>query len=73
MRVASALVTYAHDVIQLQAPSLIQEIRDAGLVVGFCDNPSTYAEPLEGKNVDVYIRDGIVVYMDHSTGEQFDV
>ncbi|KAJ8588773.1 hypothetical protein M405DRAFT_739668, partial [Rhizopogon salebrosus TDB-379] len=55
----------------LQVPSLIQGIRDAGLVVGFCDNPLAYAEPMESKNVDAYIRDGIVVYMDHSTGEQF--
>ncbi|KAG1820540.1 uncharacterized protein BJ212DRAFT_1340696 [Suillus subaureus] len=55
----------------LQVPSLIQGIRDAGLVVGFCDSPLAIAEPLEGKNVDAYIRDGIVVYMDHSTSDQF--
>ncbi|KAG1715967.1 hypothetical protein ID866_1191 [Astraeus odoratus] len=57
----------------LQVPSLIQGIRDAGLLVGIHGGPSTSNTMVhfsDGAQVDAYIRDGTVTYLDNSTGEQ---
>lgn len=57
----------------LQVPSLIQGIRDAGLLVGIHGGQATSGIPVcstEGAQVDAYIRDGTVTYMDNSAGEQ---
>lgn len=58
---------YVH---QLQVPSLIQGIRDAGLLVGIHSGPSltdVMSQSAENPHVDVYVHDGTVVYTDHST------
>ncbi|KIJ70440.1 hypothetical protein HYDPIDRAFT_23545 [Hydnomerulius pinastri MD-312] len=57
----------------LQVPSLIQGIRDAGLLVGIHGSPSTpnvIVHSAENAHVDAYIRDGSVVYMDRSAADQ---
>lgn len=56
----------------LQVPSLIQGIRDAGLLVGVHGAPSpsnVIIHSSENTHVDAYIRDGTVVYMERSTGD----
>lgn len=57
----------------LQVPSLIRGIRDTGLLVGIHGGPSTSNLPVcsaDSAQVDAYIRDGTVTYMDNSAGEQ---
>ncbi|KIK99683.1 hypothetical protein PAXRUDRAFT_131479 [Paxillus rubicundulus Ve08.2h10] len=56
----------------LQVPSLIQGIRDAGLLVGVHGGPSpsnVLIHSAESTHVDAYIRDGTVVYMERSAGD----
>jgi len=53
----------------LQVPSLIQGIRDAGLLVGIHNGPSltdVVSQSAENAHIDVYVHDGTVVYTDHS-------
>lgn len=52
---------------QLQVPSLIQGIRDAGLLVGIHGGPTNVM--CEHAHVDAYVHDGTVVYTDHSAGD----
>ncbi|KAH7888050.1 cyclin-dependent protein kinase inhibitor [Phlebopus sp. FC_14] len=57
----------------LQVPSLIQGIRDVGLLVGINGAPcssNAAVHSAENAHVDAYIHDGAVVYMDRSTGDQ---
>ncbi|KAG8218347.1 cyclin-dependent protein kinase inhibitor [Butyriboletus roseoflavus] len=54
----------------LQVPSLIQGIRDTGLLVGIHGSTNGMSELAENAHVDAYVDDATVVYMDGSTNEQ---
>lgn len=51
---------------QTQVPSLIHEIKEAGLLVGIYSATDISPE-IDGCPVDAYLRDGNVVYADLST------
>ncbi|KAJ7162538.1 cyclin-dependent protein kinase inhibitor [Mycena crocata] len=58
----------------MQVPSLIDGIRNAGLIIGINgasekSAPLTSASAIEGTPVDAFVRDGIVFYVDHSMRE----
>ncbi|KAJ7638577.1 cyclin-dependent protein kinase inhibitor [Roridomyces roridus] len=58
----------------MQVPSLIDGIRNAGLLIGIngasdSSEPLTSASPIEGTPVDAFVRDGMVFYVDHSMRE----
>ncbi|KAJ7233137.1 cyclin-dependent protein kinase inhibitor [Mycena haematopus] len=58
----------------MRVPSLIDGIRNAGLLVGIngaseISEPLTSASALEGTPVDAFVRDGMVFYVDHSMRE----
>lgn len=59
---------------QIKVPSLIQGIRNAGLLVGVYGGSDTSASlitasGIEGSPVDAFLKDGIVVYTDLSMRE----
>jgi CDK inhibitor PHO81 len=66
--------SFAHSKLnQIQVPSLIQSIRNVGLLVGVHgvlekSTPLTTAG-LDGCPVDAFLDDGMVVYLDYSTRE----
>jgi CDK inhibitor PHO81 len=58
----------------MQVPSLIDGIRNAGLLIGINgasdkSEPLTSASAIEGTPVDAFVRAGIVFYVDHSGRE----
>ncbi|KAJ7047678.1 cyclin-dependent protein kinase inhibitor [Mycena alexandri] len=58
----------------MQVPSLIDGIRNAGLLIGIngaseISEPLTSASVIEGTPVDAFVRDGMVFYVDHSMRE----
>ncbi|KAJ6516210.1 cyclin-dependent protein kinase inhibitor [Mycena sanguinolenta] len=58
----------------MQVPSLIDGIRNAGLLIGIngaseISEPLTSASAIEGTPVDAFVRDGMVFYVDHSMRE----
>ncbi|KAJ6539036.1 cyclin-dependent protein kinase inhibitor [Mycena capillaripes] len=58
----------------MQVPSLIDGIRNAGLLIGIngaseVSEPLTSASAIEGTPVDAFVRDGMVFYVDHSMRE----
>ncbi|KAJ7688424.1 cyclin-dependent protein kinase inhibitor [Mycena rosella] len=58
----------------MQVPSLIDGIRNAGLLIGIHgasqhSEPLTSASAIEGTPVDAFVRDGTVFYVDHSMRE----
>ncbi|KAJ7122752.1 cyclin-dependent protein kinase inhibitor [Mycena epipterygia] len=58
----------------MQVPSLIDGIRNAGLLIGINgasekSEPLTSASVIEGTPVDAFVRDGMVFYVDHSMRE----
>ncbi|KAL4082008.1 hypothetical protein V8B97DRAFT_1863407 [Scleroderma yunnanense] len=56
-----------------QVPSLVQGIRDAGLLVGIhgdSSTPNVMVHSTDNAQVDAYIRDGTVTYLDNSEGDQ---
>ncbi|KAJ7507446.1 hypothetical protein B0H11DRAFT_1967103, partial [Mycena galericulata] len=58
----------------MQVPSLIDGIRNAGLLIGINgasenSEPLTSASAIEGTPVDAFVRDGMVFYVDHSMRE----
>ncbi|KAH7916817.1 cyclin-dependent protein kinase inhibitor [Hygrophoropsis aurantiaca] len=55
----------------LRVPSLVQGIRDAGLLIGVYGNSQTQnnlavSATFEDNHIDAYIKDGTIVYMDRS-------
>ncbi|KAF7355038.1 Ankyrin repeat protein nuc-2 [Mycena sanguinolenta] len=58
----------------MQVPSLIDGIRNAGLLIGIngaseISEPLTSASAIEGTPVDAFVRDNMVFYVDHSMRE----
>ncbi|KAJ7228963.1 cyclin-dependent protein kinase inhibitor [Mycena pura] len=58
----------------MQVPSLIDGVRNAGLLIGIngateSSEPLTTASVFEGTPVDAFVRDGMVFYVDHSSRE----
>ncbi|KAF8211453.1 cyclin-dependent protein kinase inhibitor [Mycena galopus ATCC 62051] len=58
----------------MQVPSLIDGIRNAGLLIGIngaseISEPLTSVSAIEGTPVDAFVRDGMVFYVDHSMRE----
>lgn len=58
----------------MQVPSLIDGIRNAGLLIGIHgasehSEPLTSASAIEGTPVDAFVREGMVFYVDHSMRE----
>ena len=56
----------------MQVPSLVQGIRDAGLLVGIHGDSSTcdaMVHSADNAQVDAYIRDCTVTYLDNSGGD----
>ncbi|KAJ6627519.1 cyclin-dependent protein kinase inhibitor [Mycena sp. CBHHK59/15] len=58
----------------MQVPSLIDGIRNAGLLIGIngaseTSEPLTSSSAIEGTPVDAFVRDGMVFYVDHSMRE----
>ncbi|KAJ7499234.1 cyclin-dependent protein kinase inhibitor [Mycena latifolia] len=73
-RANNLLGIFADADLLMQVPSLIDGIRNAGLLIGI-HGASEYSEPLtsasaiEGTPVDAFVRDGMVFYVDHSMRE----